>query len=108
MSDQTEVQNEVEQEETVEVSPVQELVNQITDGDLAKAETSFKGIIDDKIQDALDAQRVAVAGAIFNDSDPEEIEVDEDESVLGAIEDIMDEDEENLANIPDNDDSEET
>jgi len=103
MSDQTEVQNEVEQEET---SPVQELVNQITDGDLAKAETSFKGIIDDKIQDALDAQRVAVAGAIFNDGEPEEIEVSDEE--LDAVEEIMDEDEEILANIPDNDDSEES
>ena len=106
MSDQTEVQNEVEQEETVEVSPVQELVNQITDGDLAKAETSFKGIIDDKIQDALDAQRVAVAGAIFNDGEHEEVEISDEE--LQAVEDIMDEDEEILANIPDNDDSEET
>lgn len=102
MSEET-IQNE---EEQVEVNPVQELVNQITDGDLAKAETSFKGIVDDKIQDALDAQRVATASAIFNDDPDPEIEISAEEEQ--EIDDIIDEDEENLTDIVDNDDSEES
>lgn len=78
MQDENQVQpNEVEEQETVEVSPVEELVNQITDGELNKAETSFQSIVQDKIVDALDAERVSVAGAIYNDN--EEVEISDEE-----------------------------
>ena len=60
----------LEQEvETVETNAVEELINQITTGELNKAEGSFKSIIDDKMADALEAQRIAVAGQIFNGDD---------------------------------------
>ena len=77
-------QEEVEtEEEIVTLSPVEELVNNITDGELNKAETSFQGLINDKITDALEAQKVAVADTIFNDrvAEPEvdpEMELDND------------------------------
>lgn len=74
--------------EEVEVSAVENLINQITDGDLNNAEGSFQSLIQDKMADALDAQRVAVAQAIFNDQDgdleddsdisDEEIELEDD------------------------------
>ena len=77
MQDENQVQpNEVEEQETVEVSPVEELVNQITDGELNKAETSFQSIVQDKIVDALDV-RVSVGGAIYNDN--EEVEISDEE-----------------------------
>lgn len=108
----------LEQEvETVTVSPVEELINQITDGELNKAEGSFQSILQDKMVDALEAQRIATAQAIFNDS-PEGLETDADEDLditdeeiedelevseeeLDAVEQVMDEDEEILAELDD-------
>ena len=84
---------EIEQEE---VETVEELVNNITDGELNKAETSFQGLINDKITDALEAQKVAVADTIFNDrvAEPEvdpEIELDDD---------LLNDDEESTEEVP--------
>lgn len=85
----------LEQEvETVETNAVEELINQITAGDLNNAEGSFKSILDDKMADALEAQRVAVGSQMFN-GDEEEVsdedivdeytEDEEDETIeLGA------------------------
>lgn len=90
-------QEEVEtEEEIVSLSPVEELVNNITDGELNKAETSFQGLINDKITDALEAQKVAVADTIFNDrvAEPEvdpEIELDDD---------LLNDDEESTEEVP--------
>ena len=92
-----------------EVSVVEQLINQITDGDLNNAEGSFQSLIQDKMADALDAQRVAVAQAIFNDQDgdleddsdisDEEIELDdgveeEEDEIVGDTEDSLPEVEE--------------
>ena len=80
----------LEQEvETVETNAVEELINQITTGELNKAEGSFKSIIDDKMADALEAQRIAVAGQIFNGDE----EVSDEDIVDEYIEDEEDEDE---------------
>jgi hypothetical protein len=94
--------------EEVEVSAVENLINQITDGDLNNAEGSFQSLIQDKMADALDAQRIAVAQAIFNDQDgdleddsdisDEEIEledgVEEEDEIVGDTEDSLPEVEE--------------
>ena len=84
------------EEEIVTLSPVEELVNNITDGELNKAETSFQGLINDKITDALEAQKVAVADTIFNDrvAEPEvdpEMELDND---------LLNDDEESTEEVP--------
>jgi hypothetical protein len=98
----------LEQEvETVKPNAVEELINQITAGDLNKAEGSFQSIVQDKMTDALEAQRIATAQAIFNDS-PEGLETDDDEDLditdeeIDAVEEVMDEDEEILAQLDDN------
>jgi hypothetical protein len=79
----------LEQEvETVEPNAVEELINQITAGDLNKAEGSFKSILDDKMADALEAQRVAVGGQMFN---RDEEEVSDEDIVDEYIEDEEDE-----------------
>ena len=87
MSEEIQNENEEEVQEPQEPSAVEELVNQITDGELAKAETSFGSLINDKISDALEAQKVAVASTIFNDAE-EEIVAQEIENDLetGEIE----------------------
>ena len=78
----------LEQEvETVEPNAVEELINQITAGDLNNAEGSFKSILDDKMADALEAQRVAVGSQIFNGDE----EVSDEDIVDEYIEDEEDE-----------------
>jgi len=73
-------------------SAVNELINQITSGDLNNAEGSFKSIVQDKMADALEAQRIATAQAIFNDADDdveidEEDEVEESEEIISELDD---------------------
>jgi hypothetical protein len=91
--------SEVEETTTVEVSAVEELINKISDGELNNAEGSFHNIIQDKMADALEAQRIATAKAIFNDDEDDDIEdiedIDDDES---DIEDIDDDEEEEDVN----------
>lgn len=83
----------LEQEvETVEPNAVEELINQITAGDLNKAEGSFKSILDDKMADALEAQRVAVGSQMFNgDEEVSDEDISDEEIVDEYIEDEEDE-----------------
>lgn len=74
--------------ETQEVNPIEDLINNITSGELNKAEGSFQSIIQDKMEDAISAQRVAVAKSIFDT--PEGLD-DEEEIVDETIEDEDDE-----------------
>lgn len=99
------------EEEIVETNPIEDLVNQITAGELNKAEGSFKSILDDKLADAIDAQRVQVASTIF-DKDEEDSEDISDEELedeeltdeeLAAVDAVMDEDEDILAELEDDD-----
>tara|TARA_R110001606_G_scaffold288528_2_gene436658 strand:- start:1192 stop:1464 length:273 start_codon:yes stop_codon:yes gene_type:complete len=77
--------------EVVEVSAVQELINNITDGELNSAEGSFQSLIQSKMADALEAQRIAVAQAMFNDDEVEDDsdieEEDEEEEVIAELDD---------------------
>jgi hypothetical protein len=72
--------SEVEElEQEVEISAVEQMIDQISAGDLNKAEGSFHSIIQDKMADALEAQRIATAQAIFNGQDDDIEDGDEDE-----------------------------
>lgn len=42
------------------------LVDNILDGELAKAEDAFNAVVDAKVRDSLDSQRVNVAGRMFS------------------------------------------
>lgn len=91
----SEVENQ--EVEVVEPTAVENLINQITDGDLNNAEGSFQSLIQDKMADALEAQRIATAQAIFNDQDDDidiEDEVVEDDEIIGDTEDSLPEVEE--------------
>jgi len=85
-----------EENQEVEVSEVEQLINQNTDGDLNNAEGSFQSLIQDKMSDALEAQRIATAQAIFTgqDDDIEDIEDEEVELDDGELEDDVEEEEE--------------
>ena len=83
-------------EQEIEVNPIETLVNQITAGELSRAEGSFHSIIQGKISDALESQRIATAQAIFNTPeglDDEDIDDITDEEIEDMVDEIMDEDE---------------
>ena len=96
--------------DTTEPTSVEELINQITAGELNKAEGSFQSIVQDKMADALESQRIATAQAIFNTPeglDDEDIDITDEEIVdeeeLDAVQQVFDEDEEILAALDDED-----
>ena len=78
MSEETQKQDEVV------ANPIEDLVNQITTGELNKAEGSFNSIIQDKVHSALEAEKVAVAGNYHNDEPVDDII---DEEILDELDD---------------------
>ena len=76
-----------------EVSAVEQLINQITDGDLNNAEGSFQSLVQDKMADALEAQRIATAQAIFNDQDDDIEDIEDEETEDDEIADGEDDEE---------------
>ena len=80
--DQEEVVTETE-EETID--PLRSFVDALQHGDFTNAETLFKDVLDDKVQDSLDAEKVSVADEIFNGAETLELD-DEDEDATSEVE----------------------
>ena len=76
--DQEEV---VDQEVETGEDPIRSFVDALQHGDFANAESLFKDVLDDKVQDSLDAEKVAVADQIFNGVEPEEMDLDDEVEV---------------------------
>lgn len=68
---------------------IEDLINNVANQDFANAGPTFAEIMRSKIDDALEQEKVAVAGQIFNDE--EDIEPDE-EDIEAAIDELDDED----------------
>jgi len=78
--DQEEV---VDQEVTAEteedtIDPLRSFVDALQGGNFNSAETMFNDILGDKVQDALDAEKIAVADEIFNGVEPVEFDDEEE------------------------------
>ena len=84
---------------------IEDLIDDITNQNFAKAEPHFHTILQSKVNDALEAEKVKVAGHIFNgeeeeeqleldleDEDEEEVDVDE----ADADEEVESEEEEEV------------
>jgi len=65
---------------------VEDLIDNITSGNLNKAEDMFSSILQHKQIEALDAQRVSVAGQIFNGDTPDADMEISDEEISAEIE----------------------
>lgn len=65
--------------ETVELSPTENLIGALEVGNFTSAEELFNTLMQDKVQDALDAEKVSVAGQIFNGVEAEDLEVTDEE-----------------------------
>lgn len=100
-----ELENELELESEVESNPTLDLVNALQRGDFTSADQLFRDTLDAKMQDTLDAEKVAVADQIFNGEEPyaeidDEEGVEEDDTeVFSEIEDVEDVPEEEFVEV---------
>ena len=78
------------------MSNIEDLINSVMDQDFAKAGPMFSELMQQKLADSLDQEKIKVAGVMFNDE--EEVE-DDDE-----LEEISDEE---IGEIVDEEDDEE-
>lgn len=55
---------------------IEKFVNAVKDGNYNEAQDMFSGLVGDKLEDRLEAEKIAVAGSIFN-GDDEDLDLDE-------------------------------
>ena len=87
MSDEAEVM-----EPEVEVNPMQTFVDDILSKNFAGAQTTFNDLLGDKLNDALDAEKVALAQQVYNGEEPDdeeqmELDLDQDEEYEDDLDD---------------------
>mgnify|MGYP003134234196 CR=1 FL=1 len=81
MSQEQEDQQSQEQD-TVEINPVESLVDSILDGDAVNSKSQFEDLMGDRINDYIDASKQTISSNLFNDpSEVEEVEDEETEEV---------------------------
>ena len=69
---------------------IEDLINNVIDQDFAKAGPTFQELMQDRMNDALEQEKISVAGQIFNSEEPEE-EIDNgDTTAEEDLEDIDD------------------
>ncbi len=74
------------------MSNIEDLINSVMDQDFAKAGPMFSELMQQKLADSLDQEKIKVAGVVFNDDDEEEFEDDDLEEISDEeIEQIIDE-----------------
>lgn len=75
--------------------PGMDFVNALQGGDFRSAESIFNDMLADKVQASLDAEKIAVAGQIFNDEeelDGDDLDDDLEDDLDDETEDESDED----------------
>jgi hypothetical protein len=77
---------------------IEDLINNVVDQDFAKAGPTFQELMQDRMNDALEQEKISVAGSIFNGEEPEEEvemeaedDIDVDDITVEEIEDAIDE-----------------
>ena len=73
MNDEAEVM-----EPEVEVNPMQTFVDDILSKNFAGAQTTFNDLLGAKLNDALDAEKVALAQQVYNGAEPDEDQLELD------------------------------
>lgn len=77
------------------MSNIEDLINSVMDQDFAKAGPMFSELMQQKLADSLDQEKIKVAGVVFNDEeefeDDEELEEISDEEIGEIIDEEDDE-----------------
>tara|TARA_A100001035_G_scaffold241613_1_gene207681 strand:- start:911 stop:1309 length:399 start_codon:yes stop_codon:yes gene_type:complete len=79
--------DEIEPEAEVEVDPISELIGSIEAKDYVSANSTFNDILGQRLQDALEAEKVAIADTLYNDTPPDTTDEISDEDIEDTEED---------------------
>jgi hypothetical protein len=71
-----EIENVEDHSTEVEHDPINDFIDAIAAGDFNQSEELFNSLLADKVQNTLEAEKIAVADTIFNGADPLDIEDD--------------------------------
>lgn len=74
----------------IEVNPIMNMIDYAMNADFNKANAEFNALINQRMVDALEQEKIAVASGVFGEPE-EELEYDEDEDVEAAADDAVDE-----------------
>ena len=89
MSDEAEVM-----EPEAEVNPMQTFVDDILAKNFAGAQTTFNDLLGDKLNDALDQEKISMAQQVYNGEEPDEdqleLELDDEQSEEEYEDDLED------------------
>ena len=80
-------ETEPEPEAEVEVDPISELIGSIEAKDYVSANSTFNDILGQRLQDALEAEKVAIADTLYNDTPPDTTDEISDEEIEDTEED---------------------
>ena len=78
---------EIEPEAEVEVDPISELIGSIEAKDYVSANSTFNDILGQRLQDALETEKVALADTLYNDTPPDTTDEISDEEIEDTEED---------------------
>ncbi len=73
---------------------IEDLIDQIYNQDFANAGPTFNELLQQKLTDALDQEKINVASQMFGDGDDEELEDISDEEIGEIVDDVDEEEEE--------------
>lgn len=75
------------------MADIENFINAMIDKDHVRSNEMFSDIISQKVDAALDAEKIAVAGQIFNGVEPEEMDDVSDEDLEAAADETLDDEE---------------
>ena len=81
--------SEVEELETPKTTTIEDLINTVTTQDFSKAGPTFAEIMQGKMADALEQEKISVADQVFNNAEPEDEDISDEEAA--EIDDVSDE-----------------
>ena len=85
ITDEEEVETEMEAE--AEVDPISELIGSIEAKDYVAANNTFNDILGQRLQDALETEKVAIADTLYNDTPSDTTDEISDEDIEDTEED---------------------
>jgi len=81
--------SEVEELETPKTTTIEDLINTVTTQDFSKAGPTFAEIMQGKMADALEQEKISVADQVFNNAEPEDEDISDEEAA--ELDDVSDE-----------------
>lgn len=89
------------------MSDIENLINQAFNKDYNAAGESFVDIMNQKMSDALEQEKIRMANSIYNDAEEDDEDLDDEDLDLDDDEDIVDDDDWEEIDLTDDDDDEE-